>query len=189
MFSFKFQNISFLNKGGSLITGESLTTVFCYYRSLLLSGPKSDKLRGCPSYKATFSLQKRCSDKGGILYFRQEWLISHLSKRYSILLFLSFILLQTLPLCLFLSVSINILIKLHIYPENQTTWVAWVAEWVQLITSDNKPKITDVRLLLIDFWCLTPLSAIFQLYQWRPVLVVEETGVPGENHRPWASNW
>jgi hypothetical protein len=24
---------------------------------------------------------------------------------------------------------------------------------------------------------------------WRPVLVVEESGVPGENHRPWASNW
>jgi hypothetical protein len=24
---------------------------------------------------------------------------------------------------------------------------------------------------------------------WRPVLVVEEVGVPGENHRPWASNW
>jgi hypothetical protein len=27
---------------------------------------------------------------------------------------------------------------------------------------------------------------------WRPVLVVEEPGVPGvpgENHRPWASNW
>jgi hypothetical protein len=24
---------------------------------------------------------------------------------------------------------------------------------------------------------------------WRPVLVVEEAGVPGENHRPWASNW
>jgi len=24
---------------------------------------------------------------------------------------------------------------------------------------------------------------------WRPVLVVEEDGVPGENHRPWASNW
>jgi hypothetical protein len=23
----------------------------------------------------------------------------------------------------------------------------------------------------------------------RPVLVVEEAGVPGENHRPWASNW
>jgi len=24
---------------------------------------------------------------------------------------------------------------------------------------------------------------------WRPVLVVEEAGVPEENHRPWASNW
>jgi hypothetical protein len=23
---------------------------------------------------------------------------------------------------------------------------------------------------------------------WRPVLVVEEAGAPGENHRPWASN-
>ena len=22
---------------------------------------------------------------------------------------------------------------------------------------------------------------------WRPVLLVEEAGVPGENHRPWAS--
>ena len=24
---------------------------------------------------------------------------------------------------------------------------------------------------------------------WQPVLVVEEAGVPGENHRPWASDW
>ena len=24
---------------------------------------------------------------------------------------------------------------------------------------------------------------------WWPILVVEEAGVPGENHRPWASNW
>jgi len=24
---------------------------------------------------------------------------------------------------------------------------------------------------------------------WWPVLVVEEAGVPGENNRPWASNW
>jgi len=42
-----------------------------------------------------------------------------------------------------------------------------------------------------DFWCLTPLSAIFQLHfciSWRPVLVVEVAGVPRENHRPWTSN-
>jgi hypothetical protein len=24
---------------------------------------------------------------------------------------------------------------------------------------------------------------------WRPVLVVEEAGVPGENYRPWVNNW
>jgi hypothetical protein len=27
------------------------------------------------------------------------------------------------------------------------------------------------------------------LLKWRSVLVVEEAGVPGENHRSWASNW
>ena len=24
---------------------------------------------------------------------------------------------------------------------------------------------------------------------WRLILGVEDAGVPGENHRPWASNW
>ena len=36
-----------------------------------------------------------------------------------------------------------------------------------------------------DFCFLTPLSAIFQLaMSWRSVLMVEEAGVLGENHRP-----
>jgi len=30
-----------------------------------------------------------------------------------------------------------------------------------------------------------PLSTIFQLYR----ILVEETGVPGENHRPVTSHW
>jgi hypothetical protein len=34
-------------------------------------------------------------------------------------------------------------------------------------------------------WYLMPLSTIFQLYQLS-VLLVEETGVPGGNHRPVA---
>ena len=33
----------------------------------------------------------------------------------------------------------------------------------------------------IGLWCVTLLSTIFQLYQWQSVLLVEETGVPGEN--------
>jgi hypothetical protein len=39
---------------------------------------------------------------------------------------------------------------------------------------------------LFVWWCLTPLSTIFQ---WRSVLLVEDTGVPGENHRLVASHW
>ena len=35
---------------------------------------------------------------------------------------------------------------------------------------------------LVGLWCLTPLSTTFQLYR-DSVLLVEKTGVPGENHR------
>ena len=35
-------------------------------------------------------------------------------------------------------------------------------------------------------WCLMPLSTIFQ---WRSVLLVEETRVSGENNWPVASQW
>jgi hypothetical protein len=44
-------------------------------------------------------------------------------------------------------------------------------------------KIHNVFDWLIDwFWFLMPLSNISAI-SWRPVLVVEEAGVPGENHR------
>jgi hypothetical protein len=42
---------------------------------------------------------------------------------------------------------------------------------------------------LIDFWCLNITFSNMSAMSWGPVLVVEEAGVPGENHRPWASNW
>ena len=46
----------------------------------------------------------------------------------------------------------------------------------------------------IWFWLIwfIVLNVIFSnalAISWRPVLVVEEDGAPGENHRPWASNW
>jgi hypothetical protein len=34
----------------------------------------------------------------------------------------------------------------------------------------------------LELWGLTPLSAIFQLYRGGQFLLVEENGVPGENH-------
>ena len=42
---------------------------------------------------------------------------------------------------------------------------------------------------LIWFLVLNATFSNISAISWRPVLVVEEAGVPGENHRPWASNW
>jgi len=42
---------------------------------------------------------------------------------------------------------------------------------------------------VIDFWCFNATFSNISAISWRPVLVVEEAGVPRENHRPWASNW
>ena len=49
----------------------------------------------------------------------------------------------------------------------------------------------QLTVIYIDlfFGVLTPLSALFQLYHGDQLLVVEEAGVPGENHRRWESNW
>jgi len=40
----------------------------------------------------------------------------------------------------------------------------------------------------VGLWCLTPLSTLFtcSVISWRLVLLVEETGVPRENHLPAA---
>jgi hypothetical protein len=74
------------------------------------------------------------------------------------------------------------------------TNTAWVRTWLcklqkgctRLATASDKVY----QLLAHGRWfsfnaTFNNISAI----SWRPVLVVEEAGVPGENHRPWASNW
>jgi len=40
-----------------------------------------------------------------------------------------------------------------------------------------------------EFLAFNATFSNFSAISWRPVLVVEEAGVHGENHRPWASNW
>jgi hypothetical protein len=53
-------------------------------------------------------------------------------------------------------------------------------------------KQTQLDPNVFDFFFFLCFNATFNnisAISWRPVLVVEENGVPGENHRPWASNW
>ena len=42
---------------------------------------------------------------------------------------------------------------------------------------------------LIWFFVFNATFSNISAISWQPVLVVEEAGVPGENHWPWASNW
>ena len=47
----------------------------------------------------------------------------------------------------------------------------------------------DKDLIDFDFWCFNATFNNISAISWRPVLVVEEARIPGENHRPLASNW
>ena len=40
-------------------------------------------------------------------------------------------------------------------------------------------------MIFFDFWCFNATFNNISAISWRPVLVVKEAGVPGENHRPW----
>ena len=42
---------------------------------------------------------------------------------------------------------------------------------------------------LIWFLVLNATFSNISAISWQPVLVAEEAGVPGEDHRPWTSNW
>ena len=60
----------------------------------------------------------------------------------------------------------------------------------QCIKQDiNKPWCFWNKVILIAivfvWWCFNTISVI----SWRSVLLVGETGEPGENHRPVASHW
>ena len=59
-----------------------------------------------------------------------------------------------------------------------------ITEVIELALPDERNIVWGLGL-----WSLTPLSTIFQLYRtWWSVLLVGETGVPGENHQPVASH-
>jgi hypothetical protein len=61
-------------------------------------------------------------------------------------------------------------------------------EW-DCTTNTSGPHFEITGFDLIWFIVLNTTFSNISAISWRPVLVVDEAGVPGENHRPWASNW
>ena len=58
--------------------------------------------------------------------------------------------------------------------------------------STKMNDVTHKPTNIICFVCLMVFNATFNnisIISWRSVLLVEETGGPGENHRPVASHW
>ena len=77
-------------------------------------------------------------------------------------------------------------------------WINWSWFYVQgmfgfYLISIDFGSTNNLLTVVVDWWIvLLVLSATFiniSAISWRPGLVVEEVGVPGENHRPWESNW
>ena len=50
----------------------------------------------------------------------------------------------------------------------------------------KKTRTNDCNDILL---CINAIFSNISAISWRPVLVVEEAGTPGENHQPRASNW
>jgi hypothetical protein len=50
-------------------------------------------------------------------------------------------------------------------------------------------KVNDYSLFLVWLMVLYATFNNISVISWRSVLLVEEIGVPGENHRHAASNW
>ena len=56
---------------------------------------------------------------------------------------------------------------------------------VTLLVSSN----TSYWMNEFEFYVFNATFSNISAISWQPVLVVEEAGVPGENHQPWTSNW
>ena len=99
------------------------------------------------------------------------------------------------PMCR-MSWNVNTLVYFYLAVCTSVFILSWnsypSASQVIFSSYGNLAKLLNYRQLWIYFFKFLVLNATFNnisAKSWRPVLVVEEAGVPGENHRPWASNW
>ena len=107
-----------------------------------------------------------------------------------------------LPLWYLLDMMLSVLLRLTAYPFGIFwTWCClYFFDWrlTPLVSFGHDVVCTSSidSLLHCFFVCLFVCFMVFiatfsniWVISWRSVLLVEETGVSGDNHRPWASNW
>ena len=85
---------------------------------------------------------------------------------------------KQLPNCLTRTVLCDISVYTVTVSYHCSTWIRYQKNYQWQYITKIYPVNAGLRL-----WCLTPLSTIFQLYLGS-VLLVEENGVPRENHWP-----
>ena len=85
-------------------------------------------------------------------------------------------------------------IPFHLNPLNTYKIRTCISNWQSRFLLGNRhtnlegikrSKKIDLIWILVFNATFSSISAI----SWRPVLFLEKTGVPKENHRPWSSNW
>ena len=64
--------------------------------------------------------------------------------------------------------------------------IQYNGDTIEVISTIN---ISIKYLMMIWFLVFNATFSNISAISWRPVLVVEEAGVPEEIHRPWTSNW
>jgi hypothetical protein len=89
--------------------------------------------------------------------------------------------------CLFQQYFSYIVAVSFIGGGNQSTRRSVASHWQTL--SHNVVHLALIEWLIDWFLVFSATFSNISAISWRPALVVEEVGVPGENHRPWASNW
>ena len=57
------------------------------------------------------------------------------------------------------------------------------------LNAKERIRLKKKLLRLVWFMVFNATFNNISAISWRPVLVMEDAGVPRENRRPWASNW
>ena len=70
--------------------------------------------------------------------------------------------------------------------QKKNQWDKLVFKYVYF--SYNRTIVLFVFVIDLFYFVFNATFSNSSVISWRPVLVMEEAGVPGENQRPWESN-